>query len=122
MSRRSPDLPDELLRRTSPRGHMAARWTIPLHPDRLVELGPTLLDETGRAWDIVPYRGDDVATRRTWERARSGSNPPLLVLTRPEGDDATLEASGIADLISRAEGFRPWTCQPWDIFTVSSRV
>ena len=71
-----------------------------------------LLDETGRTWEIVPYRGDDVATRRTWERARSGSNPLLLVLTRPEGDDATLEASGIADLISRAEG------SPIDLSTV----
>ena len=63
-----------------------------------------LLDETGRTWDIVPYRGDDVATRRAWKRAGSGSNPLLLVLTCPEGDHATLEASGIADLISLAEG------------------
>src|SRR5208337_2375985 len=80
------------------------RCTLALDPDRLVELGPLLLDETGRTWDVVPYRGDDVATRRAWERAYAGSDPVLLVLARPEGDDATLDASGIADLISRAEG------------------
>jgi hypothetical protein len=63
-----------------------------------------LVDETGRSWEVVPYRGDDVATRRAWVRARSGSDPVLILLTRPEGDDSPLEASGIADLISRAEG------------------
>jgi hypothetical protein len=112
MSRKSPERPDELLRRQLSARPQGTRCTLALDPDRLVELGPMLLDETGRAWEIVPYRGDDVATRRAWERARSGSNPLLLVLTRPEGDDATLEASGIADLISRAEG------SPIDLSTV----
>ncbi len=112
MSRKSPERPDELLRRQLSARPRGTRCTLALDPDRLVELGPMLLDETGRTWEIVPYRGDDVATRRAWERARSGSNPLLLVLTRPEGDDATLEASGIADLISRSEG------SPIDLSTV----
>ena len=81
MSRKSPERPDELLRRQLSARPQGTRCSLALDPDRLVELGPMLLDETGRAWDIVPYRGDDVATRRAWERARSGSNPLLLVLT-----------------------------------------
>src|SRR6516165_2389089 len=103
MSRKRPERPDELLRRqlgTRPQG---TRCALAFDPDRLVEVGRTLLDETGRSWEVVPYRGDDVATRRAWERARAGANPILLLLTRPEGDESLLDASGIADVLGRAE-------------------
>jgi hypothetical protein len=104
MSRKRPERPDELLSRQLAARPPGTRCALALDPDRLVDFGRTLLDETGRIWEIVPYRGDDVATRQTWERARSGDEPILLVLTRPEGDDGPLDASGIADLISRGEG------------------
>jgi hypothetical protein len=104
MSRKRPERPDEVLRRHLGARPLGTRCALALDPDRLVELGRTLVDEMGRTWDVVPYRGDDVATRRAWERARAGSDPILLVLARPEGDESTLDASGIADLISHAEG------------------
>ena len=104
MSRKPPERPDELLRRQLAARPVGTRCALVLDPDRLVEFGRTLLDDTGRTWDVVPYRGDDVATRRAWKRAWSGNNPVLLALTRPEGNDAIMDASGIADLVSRAEG------------------
>src|SRR5262249_55984883 len=50
------------------------------------------------------YRGDDVVTRRNWQRAWSKAPPICLVLTRAEGDDSALTAHSIGDLISKAEG------------------
>jgi hypothetical protein len=64
MSRKRAERPDELLQRQLAARPPGSRCAVALDPDRLVDFGRTLRDETGRSWDIVPYRGDDVATRR----------------------------------------------------------
>jgi hypothetical protein len=70
----------------------------------MLDLGRTVPDDSGRVWDVVSYRGDDVATRKAWARAAAEKRPVVLVLTRAVGDDSILDASGIADLTSRGEG------------------
>jgi hypothetical protein len=70
----------------------------------MLDLGRTVPDDSGRVWDVVSYRGDDVATRKSWARSAAEGRPVVLVLTRAVGDDSILDASSIADLASRAEG------------------
>jgi hypothetical protein len=70
----------------------------------MLELGRAVPDDTGRVWDVVSYRGDDVATRKAWVGAASDGRPVILLLTRAIGEESVLDASSIADLASRAEG------------------
>src|SRR4051794_37631893 len=104
MSRRRPDRPDDLLRRQLSARPMGTRCVLALDPDCMLDLGRTVPDDIGRVWDVVSYRGDDVATRKTWAKAAAEGRPVVLVLTRPVGEESVLDVSSIADLASRAEG------------------
>jgi hypothetical protein len=104
MSRKKPKTPSELLQHDLSARPQGTRCVLVLDPDRIVELGRSVLDDKGRSWEVVIYRGDDVVTRRAWQRAWGGERPLALVLSRGEADDSLLDASTIGDLVSRAEG------------------
>src|SRR5262245_7501604 len=104
MSRKKPKTPNELLQHNLSTRPQGTRCVLVLDPDRIVEFGRTLTDDKGRSWEVVIYRGDDVVTRRAWQRAWGGEHPLALALSRGEGDDSVLDAGSIADLVSRAEG------------------
>jgi hypothetical protein len=104
MSRKKPKSPSELLQHNLSARPQGTRCALVLDPDRIVELGRTLTDDKGRPWDVVIYRGDDVVTRRAWQRALNSGRPVALVLSRGEGDNSVLDIGSIADLVSRAEG------------------
>jgi hypothetical protein len=104
MSRKKPRTPGEVLLHNLAQRPDGTRCVLVLDPDRILELGRTLTDDKGRSWEVVIYRGDDVVTRRAWQRAWDGTRSLALVLSRGEGDDAVLDASTVADLVGRAEG------------------
>jgi hypothetical protein len=104
MSRKKAKTPGEFLQQNLDERPEGTRCVLVLDPERILELGRNLIDEKGRSWEVVIYRGDDVVTRRAWQRTWGGERPLLLVLSRGEGDDSVLDAGTIADLVSRAEG------------------
>lgn len=104
MSSKKARSPDGLLQRHLAERPQGTRCVLALDPDRIVPWGRTVTDAKGRDWDVVVYRGDDVVTRRAWQRAIGGGRPVVLVLSRVEGVDSRLDASSLADLVSRAEG------------------
>src|SRR5271165_5282149 len=104
MSTKKPSPPAELLSQKLAARPQGTKCVLALDPDRLVDWSPRMTDRKGREWETVIYRGDDVVTRRAWRRASSGNRPVCLVLARAEGDHSRLDASGLADLASRAEG------------------
>jgi len=75
---------------------------------------PTIVDEGGRAWQPVVFRGDDLAFRMRF-RATAGAGPVVVVLgARPQRPNANgiqapvqLDASWIADILALNEGGDP---------------
>lgn len=104
MSGRHAKTPFDLLLRDLSGRPEGTRVVLVLDPDRLIEWSRAITDSQGRAWQVVLYRGDDVATRRAWQKAWESGSPLCFALARPEGDDEPLDASYLADLVSRAEG------------------
>jgi hypothetical protein len=88
-----------------------ARLAVALDSDRLMAdagvLGkPTLVDTTGRTWQMVVYRGDDLACRLRLRKVASADHI-LIVLARGTQPDAGTDASFIADLLARNEAGPP---------------
>src|SRR4051794_18588697 len=104
MSVKKASTPLELLERKLGDRPQGTRCALVVEADNLVEWGRTLTDRKGRDWSVVIYRGDDVVTRRAWQRSWGKEMPVCLVLTRAEGHQSRLEVSSIADLVSRSEG------------------
>jgi hypothetical protein len=104
MSRKKAPSPADALAEALGRRPAGSRCTLVLDPDGIADIGRTVTDDTGRQWEAVIYRGDDVVTRRAWARAWGSGRPLALVLSRPEGDESVLDASSIADLAGHAEG------------------
>ncbi len=88
-----------------------ARLAVVLDSDRLLAdagiLGrQTLVDATGRTWQPVVYRGDDLACRLRFRKVAS-TDHILLILARGMQPDAKTDASFIADLLARNEAGPP---------------
>lgn len=75
---------------------------------------PTIVDEGGRSWQPVVFRGDDLAFRMRF-RATAGAGPVVVVLgARPQRPHANgnqppvqIDASWIADILALNEGGDP---------------
>lgn len=96
--------PIELLLRSLSARPQGTRCVLVLEPDHIVEWPHSITDTKGKVWDVVIYRGDDVVSRRAWEHVWRDKAAVCLVISRPLGDDALVDASSVADLVSRAEG------------------
>lgn len=85
-----------------------ARMAIAIDADRLVcESGllgrNTILDKKGREWQVVVFRGDDLAFRLRFRKA-AAHPATVVVLTRGEGTDEKIDVRTYARTILR-EGF-----------------
>jgi hypothetical protein len=81
---------------------------IAIDADRLVcESGllgrNTILDKKGREWQVVVFRGDDLAFRLRFRKA-AAHPATVVVLTRGEGTDEKIDVRTYARTILR-EGF-----------------
>lgn len=88
-----------------------ARVGIAVDSDRLMaEAGllgkPTLVDTTGRSWQVVVYCGDDLAFRLRFRKAASADHI-LLVLARGTHPSGKIDGSYIADILARNEAGPP---------------
>src|SRR5690349_15618225 len=102
MSTKKASSPLEMLGQKLGERPQGTRCALVVEPDHLVEWVRTLTDRKGRDWSVVIYRGDDIVTRRAWHRTWGKERPVCLVLTRVEGNQSRLDASNIADLVSRS--------------------
>jgi hypothetical protein len=84
---------------------------IAIDADRLVcESGllgrNTIVDKQGREWQVVVFRGDDLAFRLRFRKA-AAHPATVVVLTRGEGTDEKIDVSCITDVLTRNEGGDP---------------
>jgi hypothetical protein len=84
---------------------------IAIDADRLVcESGllgrNTVVDKNGREWQVVVFRGDDLAFRLRFRKA-AAHPATVVVLTRGEGTDEKIDVSCITDVLARNEGGDP---------------
>src|SRR3990172_6098175 len=98
MSTRQAKTPLDILLRNLAGRPDGTRVALVLDPDRLIEWSRAITDSQGRTWQVVLYRGDDVATRRAWRKVWTAGGPLCFALARPEGEDGPLDASYVADL------------------------
>ena len=88
-----------------------ARVAVAVDSDRLIAdaglLGkPTLVDGTGRSWQVVVYCGDDLAFRIRFRKAASADHI-LVVLARGTHPSGTIDGSYITDILARNEAGPP---------------
>jgi hypothetical protein len=88
-----------------------ARVAVVADSDRLIAdtglLGrPALVDEIGRSWQIVVFRGDDLSFRLAFRKAMEHERI-VIVLTRGVGGDGPIDVSYLADLLARNEAGEP---------------
>jgi len=88
-----------------------ARVAVAVDSDRLMAdaglLGkPTLVDTTGRAWEVVVYCGDDLAFRLRFRKTVSADHI-LVVLARGTHPSGKIDGSYIADILARNEAGPP---------------
>ncbi len=88
-----------------------ARVAIAIDADRLVcESGllgrNTIVDKNGCEWQLVVFRGDDLAFRLRFRKA-SARPPMAVVLTRGEGSDGKINVSHLTDILARNESGAP---------------
>jgi len=88
-----------------------ARVAVTVDSDRLIAdaglLGrPTLVDATGRSWQVVVYCGDDLAFRLRFRKAASAKHI-LVVLARGTHPLGRIDGSYIADILARNEAGPP---------------
>jgi hypothetical protein len=88
-----------------------ARMAIAIDADRLVcESGllgrSTIVDKNGREWQVVVFRGDDLAFRLRFRKALAHP-ATVVVLTRGEGTDEKIDVACITDVLARNEGGDP---------------
>jgi hypothetical protein len=89
-----------------------ARVAIAVDSDRLIAdaglLGkPTLLDTTGRGWQVVVYCGDDLAFRLRFRKVASADHI-LVILARGTHPSGKMNGSYIADILARNEAGTPF--------------
>jgi len=88
-----------------------ARVGIAIDADRLLSdsgiLGKDkIIDKNGRQWQLVVFRGDDLAFRLRFRKA-SALPPILIVLTRGAGTAGSIDVSHITDILARNESGPP---------------
>ena len=88
-----------------------ARVAIAVDSDRLMAdaglLGkPTLVDTTGRSWQVVVYCGDDLAFRLHFRKAASAAHI-LIILARGTHPSGKIDCGYIADILARNEAGPP---------------
>lgn len=88
-----------------------ARVAIAIDGDRLLSDSgmfgkDKVLDRNGRQWQLVVFRGDDLAFRLRF-RKTSTAPPVLIALTRGAGVDGSIDVSHITDILARNEGGAP---------------
>jgi hypothetical protein len=88
-----------------------ARVAIAIDADRLLSdsgiLGrDKIIDKNGREWQLVVFRGDDLAFRLRFRKA-SALSPILITLTRGVGTDGSIDVSHITDILARNESGGP---------------
>jgi hypothetical protein len=88
-----------------------ARMAIAIDVDRLIcESGllgrNTIVDKKGREWQVVVFRGDDLAFRLRYRKA-AAHPATVVVLTRGEGTEEKIDVSCITDVLARNEGGDP---------------
>ena len=66
----------------------------------------TIVDKKGREWQVVVFRGDDLAFRLRFRKA-AAHPATVVVLTRGEGTDEKIDVSCITDVLARNEGGDP---------------
>lgn len=104
MSTRQTRTPIDLLLHNLAARPPGGRTVLVLDPDRLIEWSRSVTDAKGRLWEVVIYRGDDVITRQTWQKAWATGHSICLVLSRADGDEGALDVSYLADILGRKEG------------------
>src|SRR5438552_2594823 len=88
-----------------------ARVALALDPDRLLcdagLLGWSAVTDTGgREWQVVAYRGDELAFRLRFRKAADHGRR-IIVLTRGEGGHSPIDVSTLADILACNEGGPP---------------
>ena len=91
--------------------HADARVAIAIDADRLLSdsgiLGrDKIVDKNGRQWQLVAFRGDDLAFRLRF-RTASSLPPVLIVLTRGMAADGKIDVSYVTDILGKNETGRP---------------
>ena len=91
--------------------HADARVAIAIDADRLLSdsgiLGrDKIVDKNGRQWQLVAFRGDDLAFRLRF-RTASSLPPVLIVLTRGVAADGRIDVSYVTDILGKNEAGRP---------------
>jgi hypothetical protein len=87
------------------------RVAVAIDSDRLLaETGllgrPSLADETGREWQVVVFRGDDLAFRLAFRKA-SMHERTVIVLTRGAAMQTAIDVSYVTDILAQNEGGAP---------------
>lgn len=67
---------------------------------------PSVIDQTGKAWFLCVFRGDDLAFRLRFQQASEGGRV-VLVLTRGVSFETQIEVSYAADILARNEAGDP---------------
>src|SRR5579872_2721236 len=89
-----------------------ARVAIAIDGDRLLAdagvLGKDVVtDRVGRIWRLVVFRGDDLAFRLAFRKARLGTNV-LIVLARSTAAQSKIDVSYLTDILGTNEGGPPF--------------
>ena len=85
-----------------------ARVAVAIDGDRLLAdagvLGKeTIADRLGRSWRLVVFRGDDLAFRLAFRKARLEKNV-LIVLARSTDAQSKIDVSYVTDILAANEG------------------
>jgi hypothetical protein len=88
-----------------------ARLAVAVDGDRLLAdagvLGKeTITDSQGRVWQLVVFRGDDLAFRLAYRKARIAQRV-LIVLARSTDAQSKIDVSYVTDILSANEGGPP---------------
>ena len=88
-----------------------ARLAVAVDGDRLLSdagvLGKeTVIDSQGRVWQLVVFRGDDLAFRIAYRKARIGQRV-LIVLARSTDPQSKIDVSYLTDILCSNEGGPP---------------
>jgi hypothetical protein len=112
----------------------AAKLVLWLDPHALLEIADGLVDNRGKPWQIVSYRGDDFRFRATLNQL--DKTQPLIIWIRPPIGKASpiLDLTYLADFLNRHDGIldlrldsvlgelTPYKAWPTDLVTQSSTV
>src|ERR1035441_7144028 len=88
-----------------------ARVAVAIDGDRLLADGGVLgkeiaTDRVGRAWQLVVFRGDDLAFRLAFRKARTEKRV-LIVLARSTDAQSKIDVSYVTDILAANEGGPP---------------